>query len=56
MAKEKIVKEKAPKQLKEPKQPKVKKPKEPSQEKLEREFNKERAKRLREREKGVQSR
>ncbi len=55
MAKEKIVKEKAPKQLKEPKQPKVKKPKEPSQEKLEREFNKERAKRLREREKAYRA-
>lgn len=49
MAKEKL--EKAPKQPKAPKEPKVKKPKEKSQAQLEKEFNKERAKRLKEREK-----
>ena len=49
MAKEKL--EKAPKQPKAPKEPKVKKPKEKSQAKIEKEFNKERAKRLKEREK-----
>lgn len=49
MAKEKL--EKAPKQPKVPKEPKVKKPKEKSQAKIEKEFNKERAKRLKEREK-----
>ncbi len=49
MAKEKL--EKAPKQPKAPKEPKVRKPKEKSQAQLEKEFNKERAKRLKEREK-----
>jgi len=49
VAKEKL--EKAPKQPKAPKEPKVKKPKEKSQAQLEKEFNKERAKRLKEREK-----
>lgn len=49
MAKEKL--EKAPKQPKAPKEPKVKKPREKSQAQLEKEFNKERAKRLKEREK-----
>ena len=49
MAKEKL--EKAPKQPKAPKEPKVKKPKEKSQAQLEKEFNKERAQRLKEREK-----
>ena len=49
MAKEKL--EKAPKQPKAPKEPKVKKPREKSQAQLENEFNKERAKRLKEREK-----
>ena len=49
MAKEKL--EKAPKQPKAPKEPKVKKPREKSQAQLEKEFNKERAKRLKERDK-----
>jgi ABC transporter, permease protein len=49
VAKEKL--EKAPKQPKAPKEPKVKKPREKSQAQLEKEFNKERAKRLKEREK-----
>lgn len=49
MAKEKL--EKAPKQPKAPKEPKVKKPREKSQAQLEKEFNKERAKHLKEREK-----
>ncbi len=53
MAKEKL--EKAPKQPKAPKEPKVKKPKEKSQAQLEKEFNKERAKRLKEKEKAYRA-